>query len=187
MLLYHGSPKLFDAFDLSTAGEGSGLKFGYGVYLSEVITNAAHYSQPHSLEAEAPNHYLYTVEIPDLTEDNHITFTVPVATSIVERVEQELGVKAPEKVIVDGKEFRKWIAMTLLGTKKNTFAGEKAAAELLNRLGVLYIIWPYTWTKPYKMTQFAVFDASNARIVKVERITIAKKGCKTIITSRQDV
>ena len=127
MQLYHGSPELFDAFDLSTAGEGSGLKFGYGVYLSEVITNAAHYSQPRSLEAEAPNHYLYTVEIPDLTEDNHITFTDPVAASIVERVEQELGVKAPEKVIADGKEFRKWIAMTLLGTKKNTFAGEKAA------------------------------------------------------------
>ena len=78
MLLYHGSPELFDAFDLSTAGEGSGLKFGFGVYLSEIITNAAHYSQPHSLEAEAPNHYLYTVEIPDLTEDNHIDIFISV-------------------------------------------------------------------------------------------------------------
>ena len=35
MLLYHGSPELFDAFDLSKAGEGTGVKFGFGVYLTE--------------------------------------------------------------------------------------------------------------------------------------------------------
>lgn len=34
MKLYHGSPFLFDSFSLNDAGEGTGLKFGYGVYLT---------------------------------------------------------------------------------------------------------------------------------------------------------
>lgn len=46
MILYHGSPFLFDKFDLSTAGEGTGIKFGFGVYLTEAEKSAVHYSQP---------------------------------------------------------------------------------------------------------------------------------------------
>ena len=32
-ILYHGSPNLFDHFELIGAGDGTGLKFGYGEYL----------------------------------------------------------------------------------------------------------------------------------------------------------
>ena len=51
--LYHGSPFLFDHFDLSGAGEGTGIKFGFGVYLTESEASAVHYSQPrkHSLQS----------------------------------------------------------------------------------------------------------------------------------------
>ena len=35
MLLYHGSPHLFDHFELTGAGKGTGIKFGHGVYLTE--------------------------------------------------------------------------------------------------------------------------------------------------------
>lgn len=187
MLLYHGSPELFDAFDLSKAGEGTGVKFGFGVYLTESEDSAVHYSQPRNLEAEAPNHYLYTIEIPDLTADNHLVSAQPVAAAIVERVEQKLGLQAPEKVIAQGKEFRKWVGMTLLGTKKNGFAEEKAAAELLNSLGVLYNVWPQAQSKPDGLKNIAVFDAANVRIVKVECISIELKCKKYVLTGRQDI
>ena len=71
--LFHGSPFLFDQFDLSGAGEGTGIKFGFGVYLTEVEASAVHYSQPRNLDL-MPEHYLYIVEIPELTVDNHITW-----------------------------------------------------------------------------------------------------------------
>ena len=67
MILYHGSPFLFEKFDLSSAGEGTGIKFGFGVYLTEAEKSAVHYSQPRNLEL-MPKHFLYTVEIPDLTD-----------------------------------------------------------------------------------------------------------------------
>mgnify|MGYP003295279585 CR=1 FL=1 len=77
MLLFHGSPALFDRFDLSGAGEGTGIKFGFGVYLTESEKSAIHYSQPRNLEL-TPEHYLYTVEILDLTPDNHLVSALPV-------------------------------------------------------------------------------------------------------------
>lgn len=172
--LYHGSPFLFDHFDLSGAGEGTGIKFGFGVYLTESEASAVHYSQPRNLDL-MPEHYLYTVEIPDLTDDNHLTSALPVSPNIIKKVEAKLGVTAPEKVKAKGKEFRKWVGMTLTGAQKNDFASEKAAAELLNSLGVLYNVWPTAQKKPDGPKNIAVFDAAIVRIIKRERIEIENK------------
>lgn len=184
--LYHGSPFLFDHFDLSGAGEGTGIKFGFGVYLTESEASAVHYSQPRNLDLMA-EHYLYTVEIHDLTDDNHLTSALPVSFNIIKKVEAKLGVTAPEKVKAQGKEFRKWVGMTLTGAKKNDFASEKAAAEFLNSLGVLYNVWPTAQTKPDGPKNIAVFDAAIVRIIKRERIEIENKCKKWVLRSRKEV
>lgn len=184
--LYHGSPFLFDHFDLSGAGEGTGIRFGFGVYLTESEASAVHYSQPRNLDL-MPEHYLYTVEIPDLTDDNHLTSALPVSSNIIERVEAKLGIAAPEKMKAQGKKFRKWVGMTLTGAKKNDLASEKAAADLLNSLGVLYNVWPTAQTKPDGPKNIAVFDAANVRIVKRERIEIVNTCKKWVLTNRKDV
>lgn len=186
MILYHGSPFQFDKFDLSGAGEGTGIKFGFGVYLTEVEASAVHYSQPRNLEL-MPEHYLYTVEIPELTEDNHLASANPVSPIIINKVEERLGVSASEKVKAQGKEFRKWVSMTLTGAKKNDFASEKAAAELLNSLGVLYNVWPTAQTKPDGPKNIAVFDAANVRIIKRERIEIENKCKKWVLTNKTEI
>ena len=186
MILYHGSPFLFDKFNLSGAGEGTGIKFGFGVYLTEAEASAVHYSQPRSLEL-MPEHYLYTVEIPDLTEDNHLTSALPVSPIILNKVEEKLGVSAPEKVKTQGKEFRKWVGMTLTGSQKAGFAEEKAAAELLNSLDVLYNAWPTAQTKPDGPKNIAVFDTTNIRIIKRERIEIENKCKKWVLTNRTEI
>ena len=186
MKLFHGSPFLFEKFDLSGAGEGTGIKFGFGVYLTEVEASAVHYSQPRNLEF-MPEHYLYTVEIPVLTEDNHLTSATPVPSIIIDKVEEKLGTAAPEKVKAQGKEFRKWVGMTLTGGKKAGFAEEKAAAEFLNSIGVLYNVWPTAQTKPDGPKNIAVFDAANVRIVKREKIEIENKCKKWVLTSRTEL
>lgn len=172
--LYHGSPFLFDKFDLSCAGVGTGIKFGYGIYLTEVEASAVHYSQPRNMPL-MPEHYLYTVEIPDLTEDNHLTSAQPVASSIVTRVESRLGVAVPERVKAQGKEFRKWIGMTITRGRKAGLAEEKAAAELLDSVGVICNVWPTAQTKPDGPKNVAVFDASNIKIIKCEKIAPGNK------------
>lgn len=72
LTFYHGSPMLFSKFDLAHILEGDGkVKFGYGVYLTSSFSSAAHYS---GANRNATTHYVYTVEVPDLTDDNHIRF-----------------------------------------------------------------------------------------------------------------
>ncbi len=186
MTLFHGSPFLFDNFDLSEAGEGTGIKFGFGVYLTEVEASAVHYSQPRNMEW-MPEHYLYTVEVPPLTEDNHIVSARPVSPTIIYKMEQRLGVAVPDKVKTQGKEFRKWVGMTLTGSKKAGFAEEKATAELLNSLGVLYNVWPQAQSKPDGQKNVAVFDATNVRIVKCEKIDIENKCKKWVLVSKEEL
>lgn len=186
MTLFHGSPFLFDKFDLSEAGEGTGIKFGFGVYLTEVEASAVHYSQPRNMEW-MPEHYIYTVEVPPLTEDNHIVSARPVSPTIIYKVGQRLGVAVPDKVKTQGKEFRKWVGMTLTGGKKAGFEEEKAAAELLNSLGVLYNVWPQAQSKPDGPKNVAVFDATNVRIVKCEKIEIENKCKKWVLVSKEEL
>lgn len=186
MILYHGSPFLFDKFDLSTAGEGTGIKFGFGVYLTEAEKSAVHYSQPRNLEF-MPQHYLYTAEIPDLTPENHLTSAQNVNESIVAKVESKLGVSVPDKVKAAGKEFRKWVGCTLTGAKKSGFAEEKAAAQLLDSLGVLYNVWPTSQTNPDGPKNIAVFNEANVRIVKVEEIEIENNKGKWVLKSRKEL
>lgn len=177
---YHGSPELFDQFDLSKAGDGTGIKFGFGVYLTESEASAVHYSQPRH-QPLAKSHYLYTVEIPGLTDDNHIVSAKPVPASIVQLVEAKLGKPIPQEKILQGKEFRKWIGLTLTGGKTVDVESERAAAEFLDGIGVFCNVWPQAQSKPDGLKNCAVFNPANVRIVKRERIEVELKGKKYVL------
>ncbi|MBQ8804995.1 MAG: hypothetical protein IJZ68_00815 [Bacteroidaceae bacterium] len=183
MKLYHGSPYLFDHFDLESAGEGTGIKFGFGVYLTESESSAVHYSQPRNTGL-MPEHYLYTVEIPELNNCNHLVSAKPVSEIIISKVEERLGTKVPSNMKDAGKEFRKWIGTVLTGAKKSGFEEEKRAAEFLDSIGVIYNIWPTAQTKPDGPKNIAVFNASHVNIVQIEKIEIEAKGKKWILKNR---
>ncbi len=171
LTMYHGSPELFEQFDLSHVLEGDGkVKFGYGVYLTSSFSSAAHYSGVNPLSS---THYVYTVEIPDIKDDNHIDFKQLVHTSIIARAEGKLGQTIPKKVTRDGKDFRKYLSKTL--TDAVDLAGEKAAAEFLDSIGVDYIIWPYSWKNPELGFNCAVFDARKIRIAQVHQVELDTK------------
>ena len=184
--LFHGSPFLFDHFSLSGAGEGTGIKFGFGVYLTESEASAVHYSQPRNMDL-TDKHYLYTVEIPDLTEDNHLVSAQPVAESIVAKVEEKLGKKAPAEKKSAGKEFRKWVGTTLTGAKKAEVEEERRAAEFLDSIGVIYNVWPQAQSKPDGLKNIAVFNAERVNIIKTEEIKIEQKGKKWVLKGRKEI
>ena len=163
---YHGSSVLFKEFDLTHALEGDGkVKFGYGVYVTSQYRSAVHYA---SSNPEAKRCYVYTVEIPAIRKDNYIAFKEAVKPIIVKRAEQKLGMTIPEKVTLDGKDFRKFLAKQLTG--KVDLEGEKAASAFLLDIGVELIVWPYNWKNPNKGTNRAVLDDKQVKIVKVEEV-----------------
>ena len=166
---------MFDEFDLSHVLEGDGkVKFGYGVYLTQTYRSAALYAG--KADKQSPVHYVYTVEVPDLTPDNHLRYKSPVADDIISRAEKKLGKPVPTKVTQDGKDFRKWLATELTGSKKLDVIGEKAAAEFFDSIGVIASVWPYSWTNPDSILNRAIFNDNNVRIVKIESVELDAKG-----------
>ena len=173
---YHGSQVLFNAFDLSHDLEGDGkMKFGFGVYFSSMYRSAAHYSAAGRKVFEG---YVYTVEIPDSRDDNHIDFKQPVHPAILERAARSLASAGfpsaiPESVSVDGKLFRKHLAKLFSG--KIDLAGEKAASEFLDGIGVDYACWPYNWKNPALGTNCAVFNTDKISIVRVDHVRLDER------------
>ena len=186
MIVYHGSPELFDKFDLSKVGESTGRKYGIGVNTAESEATAVHYSQPRH-QPLTKNHYLYTVEIPDWTDDNHLISKLPVNPDIVKRVEAKLGKSVPKEMTEKGLEFRKWVGRTLTGAKKSGFEEEKAAAKFLDGIGVICNIWPKDQKNFDSPKNCVVFNADRVRILKVEHIEIEKKSGKYVLVSRKQV
>ena len=186
--IYHGSPEHFTKFDLSKAGDGTGIKYGFGVYLTESEASAVHYSQPRK-QPLTKNHYLYTVEIPELTDDNHLVSARPVPEAIVKRAAAKLGQAIPQEKTQLGKVFRKWIGMTLTSSDKVSLESEKAAAAFLDSIGVFCNVWPQAQAKPDGLKNCAVFDANKVHILKSEHIEVELKRGKYVMVknSRKEV
>lgn len=196
MIVYHGSSALFDRFDQSHAGEGTGYgKYGWGVYVTERYATAAHYSSKRKSEGKN-TFYVYTFEIPDSNPNNCLSLLkrVPVSKSIIERTEKKLGETVPEEVTVEGIPFRKWLANKLIGnikslgqmTKKSTIEGEQAASEFLLGIGVELIEWPVDWNKPEGEKNLTVLSDSKVRILRIEKVELDKKdqlieGTQTLV------
>ncbi len=178
---YHGSAALFKEFDPAHLLEGDGkFKFGVGAYLTSRYTTAAHYSGA----SGHPDHYVYTVDIPDLTEDNHLTSLAPVAKKIIDRAEAKLGETVPPEACTCGKFFRKWLGNHLIGNagtvKKMTgsasLEAEKAASAFLPTIGVVLLVWPTAQTKPEAGNNYALLDYGKFRIKQVDRVELDDKA-----------
>ena len=183
---YHGTSVLFKEFDLGHALEGAGkVKMGLGIYLTNGYKRAAHYS---TKSPGAKNYYVYSVEIPDLTPENHITFKNPVNPTIIKRVEEKLGEPIPQEEKADGKLFRKYIAMKLAGktpSQKLTPEDERKAIELLLGIGVIYEKVPFVWKEPYDHYDVVVMKDGLTRVVKIEQVDMTDGEKRELIEGSQ--
>ena len=125
-----------------------------------------------------------TLEVPDLTEDNHVFSCRPVNPDIAIRVEKALGMKIPEEVKEAGKLFRKYAGNLKTGKKgsikqmmgKADAEAENAASTLLRDLGIIYLAWPQAQTKPNGDTNRAVLDSTLIKIVKIDQVQVDAKN-----------
>ena len=181
---YHGTPMLFKKFDLAYAFEGDGKnKFGIGTNVTEVYTTAALYAH-NKKRPECTDYYVYTVEIPDLTDNNHLSYTKPVHPSIIQRTEKALGEQIPDEIKAIAKYFRKYVGNKLIGKRgtlkqlkeKSDIDAERAASKFFSEIGLEYYVWPQgSWTKPSGLTNRAVLNVDKIRIVRIDKVELDKK------------
>lgn len=182
---YHGTCNLFDKFSLSFLGSGEGKsKFGQGIYITSSYKTAALYAAKAAKANGKKCYYVYTVEVPVLTENNHIFSCKPVNQEVINRVEKEIGQTIPEEVKSAGKLFRKYLGNLLtgqLGTIKKMIGkadsvAEKAVSQFLNSVDIVYLAWPQSQTKPEGDTNRAVLNEEDIRIIKIEQVEVDEKN-----------
>ena len=194
-IFYHGTSVLFKKFDLAHALEGDGkAKFGFGTYVTEAYTSAAHYAY-NKKRPENKDYYVYTLEIPDLTKENHLFSPRPVHPSIIARAEKALGEKIPDEVKVTGKFFRKYVGNRVLGNQgtvnklKNTsgIEVEKAAAKFFRKIDLEYFAWPQAQTKPDGLTNRVVLNFDKFRIVRIDKVELDPKDYQLVEGSQKEI
>lgn len=198
-IFYHGSACCFDKFSLSYLGTGEGKsKFGHGIYITSSKETAEHYAikalerlchpyHPKGLSKRFINHlglggycYIYTVEVPQLTDDNHIFSSRPVNEAIIQRAEKKVGETLPEEAKSAGKYFRKYLGNLLIGNRttvkkmisKADAEAESAAAKFLDSIGVVFLVWPHSQNKPDGDTNRAILNENNIKIIDVMEIIV---------------
>ena len=184
-IFYHGSCYLFDKFSSAFIGLGEGKsKFGYGIYITSSYKTAALYAAKAAKVNGKESCFVYTVEVPLLTDDNHIFSCKPINADVVLRVEKEIGEVIPDEVKTAGKLFRKYLGNLLTGQRatikkmmsKADGVAESAVAQFLNKIGIVYLAWPLSQTKPDGDTNRAVLNATDISIVKIEQVEIDAKN-----------
>lgn len=182
---YHGTCHLFDQFSLAYLGKGEGKsKFGQGIYLTSSYQTAALYAAKAGKANGQACYYVYTVEVPTLTDDNHIFSCKPVNPGVVTRTEEALGKQIPEEVKTAGKLFRKYVGNLLIGNNgtikqmmgKADGEAESAVSKFLNEIGVVYLAWPQSQTKPDGDTNRALLNETDIKIVKIEQVEVDAKN-----------
>ncbi len=184
-IFYHGSCYLFDKFSSAFIGLGEGKsKFGYGIYITSSYKTAALYAAKAAKVNGKESCYVYTIEVPLLTKYNHIFSCKPINADVVLRVEKEIGEVIPDEVKTAGKLFRKYLGNLLTGQRatikkmmsKANGVAESAVAQFLNKIGIVYLAWPLSQTKPDGDTNRAVLNATDISIVKIEQVEIDAKN-----------
>ena len=181
MIVYHGTTKKFERFDLAHLGEGEGnSKFGVGHYASSVYDTAALYAG----KCKGETKYVYTLIVPDLTDSNHIVSAKPPHQVIIEKAEELIG-QIPDEAKSSGKYFRKYIGNLLLGNKGTvkkmigslSTEGEIMVSKFLYEIGVLYLVWAQSQSKPDNgKINVAILDDSIITIKKIETVELDDKG-----------
>lgn len=174
-------------------GEGKS-KFGQGIYITSSYATAALYAAKAAKANGSDKIYVYTVEVPAIKDDNHVFSCKPVNDAVVARTETAIGEAVPEEVKAAGKLFRKYIGNLLTGQRgtvkkmmsKADAAAENAASKFLDSVGVDYLVWPQSQTKPDGETNRAVLNEGKIRILKVVQVDVDAKN-KLIPGSEKEV
>lgn len=184
-IFYHGTCYLFDKFSLSFLGNGEGKsKFGHGIYITSNYKTAALYAAKAAKANGKECCYVYTIEVPMLTESNNIFSCKPVNMDVVQRVEKAIGEAIPDEVKSVGKHFRKYLGNLLTGQRstvkkmmgKADAVAENAVSQFLNTVGVVYLAWPQSQTNPDGDPNRAVLNEVDIRIIKIEQVEVDEKN-----------
>lgn len=179
-IVYHGSGAKFDAFGHSHMGEGEGAQaYGWGAYVTESEGVGREYGKVASYRS-GNGRFLYTVEIPDDSNNAYIPFDEVVPNNVINEVKEAID------VLLDTNHFANWYAedmgmdntykvfrpgMTgemLYKTVSKYLVGDEKASKFLNDMGFVGIKYPTNYMSGGNrkgQNNYVIFNERDAKII----------------------
>ena len=162
LTLFHGSPIHFKEFAFQERNESLGIKYGCPIFLTDMELIAAISSH----KVGGKEHFLYTVQIPDLTPENHLKADVQPSNTIIKRIEEKLRETIPAEAKSSGKTLKDWL-YARPSNSSSDYEHEKEVIDLMDELGIIAYVFQM---KDYKSVFNYAVHCKQARIIKCEYI-----------------
>jgi hypothetical protein len=167
---YHGTPYVFDKFDMSKIGSGEGnAKFGYGFYFADNIETATWYAKELSIGDHRETGFnLYTVRLFQLDSFAHWENEIPsdIAECIMKKLMRMGETHTVELMQTEYEEYGEyWNMRNMYSILTDTLGSNKEASEFLNLCGMGGVIG-----QGHSGNIYTVFDDSLIKIIDVEKI-----------------
>jgi hypothetical protein len=165
MTAYHGSPYLFDKFDLSKAGSNSGQDYGYGLYFTSSPKVANAYTKPIGSQNVKDAGNVYKVDIPDEYIPKMINWSSYKQTPEVKEIFKKHGLSAEGS----GEDLY-FEAIKKAGSSDENKSGFQKAAEYLDSIGIKGVTYPNRGVGDMKDAQnYVLFNPSQIPILETTK------------------
>lgn len=162
---YHGSPYLFDKFDLEKAGSNSGQDYGYGTYLSSSPDVANAYTKAFGSKNNKDVGNVYKVDIPDEYMPKMLNWSSYQQTPEVKEIFKKNGLP-----IEGSGEDLYFEAIKKAGSSDENKSGFQKAAEYLDSIGIKGVKYPNRAVGNTQDAQnYVLFNPSQIKILETKK------------------
>jgi ADP-Ribosyltransferase in polyvalent proteins len=171
-IFYHGSPYVFDRFDINKVGSGDGLsKFGYGLYFSPNKQTAVYYAKELSIGQNRQNGLnLYTVKLLGIDDFYNWEDETPehIAQCIMRKLNRVGESDKAEQISTEYEEYGNyWSIRSMYEILESTLGSKKETTEFLNICGVNGVIGE---SPAHNEPVYTVYDDRMIKIIDVTKI-----------------
>jgi hypothetical protein len=162
---YHGSPAIFNKFDLKKAGNNSGQDYGYGTYFSPSPDVANAYTKAFGSKNNKDVGNVYKVDIPDEYMPKMINWSSYKQTPEVKEIFKKNGLSAEGS----GEDLY-FEAIKKAGSSDENKSGFQKAAEYLDSIGIKGVTYPNRAVGDTKDAQnYVLFNPSQIKILETTK------------------
>lgn len=172
---YHGSPHVFDRFDMAKVGSGDGLsKFGHGLYFADTVAAAKYYAQELSIgKLRATGCNLYTVRLTRLAD--YVAWEGGLNDGIIRsvcRVLENTGHEdSADEILEEYRSYGDYSMDSLYTVVASTVGSEREATEIMYEAGIAGVIADHMFLE---CKVYVAYSDRNTKIINSEQLSFDK-------------
>ena len=172
---YHGTPHVFNSFDMSKVGTGDGLsKYGFGLYFASTVAAAKHYAEDLTIgNLRGSGYNLYTVRLTRLAE--YVEWEDSLDDSRIRRVchilERAGFEENADEILDEYRSYGDYTMDSLYAVVASTVGSEKQASDIMYKADIVGVIADHMFLD---CKVYVAFSDQNIKIINSEQLSFVK-------------